>query len=104
MIAKGEIIRIDGWGGVIGRFERYDSTTKSLFLSWPKKVYWGKEEQYFQPVELSDIKVLNAEEVFEELLALMDSWQKTQAQIAADGAADGARSAFGKNLAPLFGL
>ena len=63
----GDIVWLDGWGGVIGLFERYDVHSKMLMLSWPREGtfsgIWPGEKKGFSPVELERIKVLSPREI-----------------------------------------
>lgn len=63
----GDIVWIDGWGGVIGLFERYDPHGKMLMLSWPREEMfsgiWPGEKRGFSPVEFDRIKILTPFEV-----------------------------------------
>ena len=67
----GDIVWIDGWGGVIGLFERYDTHGKMLMLSWPREEMfsgiWPGEKKGFSPVELKEIKILSPREVLAKI-------------------------------------
>lgn len=67
----GDVVWINGWGGVIGLFERYDTHGKMLMLSWPRESMlggiWPRENHGFSPVRLGEIKVLSPREIMSKV-------------------------------------
>lgn len=61
----GDVVWIDEWKGIIGVFEGYDESTKTLHLSWKgcKNAFWPHDEQSFSPVELEDLQILSPAEI-----------------------------------------
>ena len=66
---KGDVIYLDGWGGLIGRFVEYNESTKNLVLEFPgDRILASTSEQPFSPVESTQIKVLSANELLDLLV------------------------------------
>jgi hypothetical protein len=73
-VKKGDIVFIEGWGGVIGRVTSYDPQSKTLTLEWPKDLspYNYVNPQPFSCPEdvLTRTHVLSNDELFTKMLEL----------------------------------
>ena len=67
---KGDVVWLDGWGGIIGIFDRYDSKKQILYLSFPKHLKWRfdtvGEAHKFLAVRPEYFRILSAPETLEK--------------------------------------
>jgi hypothetical protein len=66
---KGDIVFIDGWGGVVGEVVHYKGDT--LTLTFPSGVFRFNAIQPFSPVRPDIIEVLDAKKTLERMAQLI---------------------------------
>ena len=73
IVKKGDVVWLDGRGGIIGIVEQYRETEETLFLIWPDNanIFWSSNIKPFSPVKPGDIKVLSPREVLEKMTFLI---------------------------------
>ena len=71
MPKPGDVVWIDGWGGVMGVFVKQESNR--LTLEWPTDEFWGPSRiQTFDPVAPEDVEVLNPERILYKMSLLFE--------------------------------
>lgn len=66
----GDVVWIEGWGGVIGVVRSYDLERKSLELEFPKG-FWPNRDQPFSNVAPDDIEILSPAQILEKMAELI---------------------------------
>lgn len=71
MPKPGDVVWIDGWGGVVGVFVKQEGNV--LTLKWPTDSFWGPSRtQTFDPVASEDVEVLNPERILYKMSLLFE--------------------------------
>lgn len=78
---KGDIVWLEGWGGVIGEVVSYEGQT--LTLTWPadpNHIFWPRESQPFYPVKPWDITILTPSQILEKIAVIFSKQREQLAQ------------------------
>lgn len=73
---KGDIVWLDGWGGILGEFVRYDEGRGELTLRFPRHLQWRYGDirpRPFYPVKKGQITVLTPKQVLKKLSELFET-------------------------------